>query len=305
MDSSISAASLAAPALEWLHRAGAAAPLALKVWAAPGPAQATVVIAPAMGVGQQYYAPFAQWLASQGFHVLSFDYSGMGASRQGPLAEQDSDIDGWVKDYEAVVAHAQGIASDLPLLLLGHSLGGQLPGLFTEPERIKGMVAVAAGTGHWRSNVQPLRSLLFWYAIVPWTLWRHGCFPGEAWRMVGDVPGPAMRQWRRWCLQPLYSAASPEARQSYAQVRFPIHSLGVRDDELLGPHTVTQLLALYTNAPQQLCWLSPGEHGLKHIGHFGFFREAMRVPLWPLATQALRACLGGEASTAPLGAQSP
>ncbi len=42
----------------------------------PRAARAGVLIVPAMGVEQQYYAAFAQWLAAQGYFVVTFDYPG-------------------------------------------------------------------------------------------------------------------------------------------------------------------------------------------------------------------------------------
>ncbi|WP_377157171.1 hypothetical protein ACFJIX_01380 [Roseateles sp. UC29_93] len=41
-------------------------------------AKAGLLIAPAMGVEQRYYAAFARWMAEQGWLVLSFDYRGIG-----------------------------------------------------------------------------------------------------------------------------------------------------------------------------------------------------------------------------------
>src|SRR4029077_11645563 len=42
--------------------------------------KAVVLIAGAMGVKQDYYAEFAQWLAARGYAALSFDYRGTGES---------------------------------------------------------------------------------------------------------------------------------------------------------------------------------------------------------------------------------
>jgi predicted alpha/beta hydrolase len=45
-----------------------------------GEARAAVLIAGAMGVTQDYYAEFAQWLAAQGSAALGFDHRDMGES---------------------------------------------------------------------------------------------------------------------------------------------------------------------------------------------------------------------------------
>ena len=55
-------------------------PLAVRVFGAEGITRGSVVIGAAMGVRQAYYAPFAQWLAGQGWRVTTFDYRGMGDS---------------------------------------------------------------------------------------------------------------------------------------------------------------------------------------------------------------------------------
>ena len=51
----------------------------------PSRPRGVVVIGGAMGVRQDYYAPFARWLAGEGYLVATFDYRGIGGSRRGPL----------------------------------------------------------------------------------------------------------------------------------------------------------------------------------------------------------------------------
>jgi predicted alpha/beta hydrolase len=45
------------------------------------------MIVPAMGVGQTYYAPFARWLAREGYLAVTFDFRGIGASQHGSLRD--------------------------------------------------------------------------------------------------------------------------------------------------------------------------------------------------------------------------
>ena len=96
------------------------------------PAHASVVIGGAMGVRQDYYAPFSEWLSSQGFRVTTFDYRGSGDSlpdtADGRLRGFQADLMDWASDYETVVDSAKAALPGAPLYLLGHSLGAQLPG---------------------------------------------------------------------------------------------------------------------------------------------------------------------------------
>src|SRR5258707_544742 len=107
------------------------AKLSSRVYGTGNPHRGSVVIGGAMGVRQDYYAPFAQWLAGQGWRVTTFDYRGCGES--GPsgsaLRGFKADLFDWTRDYEAAIDHAKAALPQAPLYLLGHSLGAQLPGL--------------------------------------------------------------------------------------------------------------------------------------------------------------------------------
>lgn len=78
--------------------------------------RAVLVIGGAMGVPQSYYAPLARWLAAEhGIAVLCFDYRGMGASHQGPLARETADVLTWARlDYGAALAAAEARWPGLP-----------------------------------------------------------------------------------------------------------------------------------------------------------------------------------------------
>jgi len=58
----------------------------------PGKTRGAVLIVPAMGTPQSYYAPFARWLAAQGYLVATFDYRGTGLSRPSSLRVFRADI---------------------------------------------------------------------------------------------------------------------------------------------------------------------------------------------------------------------
>ena len=272
----------------------------------PAPAQASIVIGPAMGVRQDFYAGFAQWLAGQGFRVSTFDYRGVGASldalgRNSPRGVQ-ADLTDWAQDYEAVVTHARQALPGAPLYLLGHSLGAQLPGFFRHPEQVDGLVSVAAGSGYWRDNAPRLKRtvLYFWHVLVPLATRLCGYFPGRRLRKVGDLPAGDILQWRRWCLDPRYSvgAEGAAAEQSYARVRFPVLALSITDDELMTARGTRNLLALYPNAPQRIDPIAPADVQARRIGHFGLFRSQFAGTLWPRTIDSLRALATLPAATA-------
>jgi predicted alpha/beta hydrolase len=261
--------------------------LSVRVYEGEQQPRGSVVIGGAMGVRQEFYALFANWLAGQGWRVTTFDYRGCGDS--GPtgaaLRGFKADLFDWTCDYEAAIEHAHTALPAQPLYLLGHSLGAQLPGLLNNQHRITGMLSVAAGSGYWRDNAPQLKRMIFyfWFVLVPLATRLFGYFPGKKLRKVGDVPAGVMLQWRRWCLSPRYSvgAEGEAVRRRYSNARFPIHAISVTDDEMMTLHGTHNLVDLYENAPRAVQRLAPSELGVRRLGHFGAFRSEHEAQLWP------------------------
>jgi predicted alpha/beta hydrolase len=269
--------------------------LSLRVYDATGSARSSVVIGGAMGVRQDYYAPFAEWLSGQGFRVTTFDYRGSGDSlpdtADGSLRGFQADLMDWASDYEAVVDNAKAAMPNAPLYLLGHSLGAQLPGFLKNQSKVDGMLSVAAGSGYWRDNAPQLKRMVlyFWYVLVPVATHLFGYFPGRKLKKVGDLPAGVMLQWRKWCLDPQYSvgAEGETARLAYAGAGFPVLALSIADDELMTWRGTQNLINLYTGAPRSFERVAPADLGVKRIGHFGFFRQQFSDSLWPRTVQIL------------------
>jgi predicted alpha/beta hydrolase len=277
-------------------------PLSVRTYAASGTARGSVVIGGAMGVRQDYYAPFAEWLSAQGWRVTSFDYRGSGESMPvAGLKGFQADLCDWARDYEAVIDHAKSALPAQPLYLLGHSLGAQLPGLLRNSAQVDGLLSVAAGSGYWRENAPQLKRIVpyFWFILVPMATQLCGYFPGKRLRKVGDLPKGVILQWRKWCLNPRYSvgAEGAAAQASYAQVQFPVLALSITDDELMTQRGTESLVDFYANAPRRVLRLAPADLQVKRLGHFGAFRAEQQSLLWPQLDQ----WLAGFSSATPLG----
>ena len=272
------------------------AALAARLYPCEGAIKGAVLIGGAMGVRQDYYAPFAQWLATQGFAVMSFDYRGMGDSRAPAQARSlrgfDADLFAWARDYDSAIDALRKRAPGVPLYLIGHSLGAQLPGLLRNRAHVDGLLSVAAGSGYWRDNAPQLKRsvLYFWHALVPLATRLFGYFPGKRLRKVGDLPRGVVLQWRRWCLDPRYhvGAEGPAVREQFAQVRFPVVALSMTDDELMTERGTRVLVDCYANAPRRIERIAPADVKAHRIGHFGFFRDQFQSSLWTRSVALLQ-----------------
>nr|WP_314861118.1 alpha/beta fold hydrolase [uncultured Undibacterium sp.] len=258
--------------------------------------RAVVLMPSAMGVRQQYYEPFATFLCEHGFAVLSFDYRGMGDSLLPQFSKSlrgfEADISDWAElDYNAALLATKAWQPEVPLLLIGHSLGGQLAGLLPDNHLIDGMVTVASGTGYWRFNSMKTKRVvwLLWYFLVPFYTGICGYFPGKKLRKVGNLPKGVIYQWSRWCRDERYFVDKQGNAMDtfHHQFQAPILSLSFTDDEMMSRKNIDGLHDYFRHAEVERRYIHPQDISSKRIGHFGFFRPEFRHNLWQQALQWL------------------
>lgn len=254
--------------------------------------RAGVLLVGAMGVDQQYYAAFAEWLAGQRFFVVSFDYRGMGNSRplryRASLRGFEADVSTWAtRDVPAAVEFLCARIGAKPLLWLGHSLGGQILGQVPNRDKVIAMVTVATGSGYWLQNAWRLRLVAWWlwYVIAPIATRIAGYFPGRRLKKVGDLPAGVLQQWRAWCLNRDYCVGvmGARVREQYARITTPILSPSFTDDEFMSRVNIESMHGFYAAAPREMRRIAPRDIGARRIGHFGFFRRRYAEHLWPQA----------------------
>jgi predicted alpha/beta hydrolase len=254
------------------------------VWFRPvTPPRGVVVLAPAMATPSTYYHPLATYLADQGYAVLTFDYRGLEPGAD--LRTEVADLRAWAHDAAVALeaAHAdrdQG-GSRLPLTWVGHSFGGQVLA-FVDHTLIDQVVLVATGHGHWRHNPPRLRRVvrIFWHLVVPASVALAGYYPGRRLHFLADLPAPAMKQWRRWCLHREYWMADvPDIRERHAEIHAPVTAIHLDDDELVTESGITAMLDQLTGARTELVCLTPAALGATRVGHHGFF-HAQFAPAW-------------------------
>jgi predicted alpha/beta hydrolase len=256
-------------------------PIAATRFRARGVRRGVALVAPATGAPQHYYRPFAEHLASAGWDVLTWDWRGVAESRFG-LSPRDPRLTmgAWGRhDLAAAIAWADRRADGLPVVVVGHSFGGQAVGLAPNADRIDALALVASQhgwLGHW-----PLRSrvglCLLWYLAVPLVSTLLGRWP-SSWLARGeDLPGGVAREWAAWCRSRDYHGAW----EGHRRLRARVHALTFDDDPIAPPGAAAALLAEYAWSVATVHrHVAPLDVGVDAIGHFGFFREG-RVPgLW-------------------------
>ncbi len=257
------------------------------------PPTAAVLINGATGVPRRYYAAYARFLARQGFAVLTYDYRGIGNSRFHAARPDQLTMRNWGElDAAAALDHLQLPFPHLPLLAVGHSVGGQLLGLMPNNGKLAGGIGIAAQCGYWRlwpRALQP-RMAALWYLLSPALVALRGELPrglmGEA------LPAGVARQWARWCRHPdfIVDERGHPLRRHFDGWRAPLRLYAIGDDALYAPEAaVARLASYFRGTTPELHTLQPRDLGIAAIGHFGFFREAMPRQLWQQTADCLRA----------------
>lgn len=262
------------------------------------PARAVAVIHSAAGVPRGYYRAFAHWLAGQGYAVLSYDYRGIGGSRSGPPRHDPATMRDWaLLDMPAALdaAEARRRSTGGPLLLIGHSFGGNSLGFARGVEGADAILTVASQLGETRLYPGLHRAVanLFFRAWLPAVVHLAGHAPG--WSLGGSaqpLPAGVARDWWRWGLTRGWAYARPEmqAHRRTARVTAPVHLWSIDDDLTYAPpRAVDALAAVYERAQVQRHRLHPREVGVTRLGHFGAFRREPGARLWQRLLAPLQA----------------
>jgi predicted alpha/beta hydrolase len=261
-----------------------------------------VLINSATAVPRKIYRGFAGYLAHTGCAVLTYDYRGIGGSRQRALEgyNQPRSLVGfkatmadWAAlDMTAAVTWMRERYRNVPLTFVGHSFGGQALGLIPNNAEVSRALLVAAQAGYWKLMASPerYRVLAALNAVgIPLT---HllGYAPG--WSGIGeDLPKGVFLQWVKWVMSPryLFDDKSLPSLKNFASYKGTMRALCFTDDPWATRPAVELLCAGYTGTMADIQSVRPAELDVPKLGHFGFFRPEHRDTLWRGAAEWLGA----------------
>jgi len=260
--------------------------IAATLWQAQD-ARAVVLVHPATAVTQRYYEAFAHYLHGLGLHVLTYDYRGTGRSRPADLRQCTVTMAEWMEDDNAAVTRwAAARFQGLPLLAVGHSVGGHAIALSSATGLLTAGVLVAAHAGITRTVRGAVERARVWCVmrlLAPVLCRMLGYMPGRRIGLGEDLPSSVMLQWSQWTTLPGYFLDDPtmEARRRMARVQVPLLVLGFDDDPWANPRAIGILVQPLVNARVDRRQIAPRDAGLPAIGHMGFFRRQGAQALWP------------------------
>jgi predicted alpha/beta hydrolase len=256
-------------------------------------AKGVVQLAGGTGIKKEFYLNFARYLQEQGYHVLLFDYRGIGGSKPKSLRGFEAKNHEWgQKDMAAILDWLDDRYASLPKFLIGHSAGGQQLGMMDNHHKFSKALLISSSTGYWKWIASPYKyfTLFVWYGLTPLMLNTVGYLPASWFGLGEDLPKGVAAEWRSWCLNPSYFGkyfGRSIQQQFYREVRIPIHFLYPEDDLIATDKTVESLRGFYTSAITTIEKIALRETNLQKIGHLGFFSRKSKEQLWGKAVTYL------------------
>ena len=254
------------------------------------PALTTVIIHSATGVRRRYYQAFAHYLSKHEVDVLLWDARGIGDSALKPVRSDPATMRDWGQfDQQAVLQYVRIQHPTRPVVIIGHSSGGNLAGLAPLTAEAEGLILIASGSCDWRDYppLERLRLLTVWWVGMPLVLSLWGYLP--SWTGIGHtLPHGVANEWRKWSLTRGYLFNDPTLDTSgYKAFTGPLLALSMSDDLAYAPPgCVRSLLRGFSRARIKHHEI-PASKGFEgRIGHFGFFKS-QNDSLWPHVTQWL------------------
>ncbi|BCX04976.1 MAG: lysophospholipase [Candidatus Roseilinea sp.] len=217
--------------------------LTLNGYAVPtqGSARANVILVHGLGdhAGMAHYRDLAQWLAARGFNVQRFDLRGHGTS-QGKRVFVNAWQD-YRDDLRLCIEHVQRAQSDLPLFLVGLSMGALIviDYVLRCPDGIRGVVTCSPPLGETGASKVLVSLLGFLSKVAPATLIDPGLdknnITRDARALEGYLADPLMTLKVTPRLANALLSTAAYARTHAGELRAPLLLLHGADDAIANP----------------------------------------------------------------------
>jgi predicted alpha/beta hydrolase len=239
------------------------------------------------GMKKEFYQHFAQFIAEQNYTVCLWEYRGMGQSRGADeQAMKTISLQDWAfRDVGGVLDFLEKRYPELPKMLIGHSIGGQLLGFMSNHALLRGAILITCSTGTWWRHTFPyLFKSFFFFNVVPLVLLPiYGYLACKRFGIMEDLPGGMIKEWRKWCNSENYCLdflGKTWPNGYFEEIKLPIKSYWTTDDPIANAHTVPAFTRHFRHADIMNESIVPADYGKQQIGHFGLFSRQMRDTFW-------------------------
>lgn len=208
----------------------------IRLPADPATARASLLLMPALGVPAGFYLPLGKALAASGLNITLMEHRGIGESALRASRQTDFGFADVIEhDIPSLIRWQRQQAPALPVLLMGHSLGGHYSAIMAGqmPEAVHGVIVAACGSpwiGAYRGFDQFRLRLLCRLIPIVNRLW--GYYPGEKIGFGGREARTLMHDWLALARSNIYQASgiNRDIDAPIGHYRGPVLSLRMADD---------------------------------------------------------------------------
>jgi predicted alpha/beta hydrolase len=244
-----------------------------------------IIVLPALGVPPPVYEPLLAAIdALPGNRASLLPLPPVGTGWRAAWASRRTGYREWLSIIEAQVAQLRAEEAASHVVLLGHSIGGQvaLVALARQAVAIDGLVLVASGTPCWRAWPREQQARLRrGLRLIAAVLWMWPWYPGDWLRFGGRQPRRLMRDWLSTARTGRYDDVHglAEAGAQLARANGAVIAINIEGDSLAPPDATRALLRL-----------APGlqvDHAVVASARLLAQSPTRRHNLWPREPQAV------------------
>lgn len=244
-------------------------------------ADRVLVWLPALGVPARHYEPFARALAVRGVSVVVHEWRGFGSS-----SLRASNACDWayrellLDDIPATRQLAERLHPGRPLMIGGHSLGGQLAccSVALDAVHVRELWLVASGAPY--AGAFPLAYRLwlpFAYRLLALLARAFGALPGRRIGFGGQEARGVIRDWSRTALTGRYAAPGVgDLEERLREVTMPLKGVLLQQDWLAPPGSLDYLTSKLSPSEQRVDLLDASRLGTR-ADHFAWMREPAAI----------------------------
>lgn len=269
------------PAVEWRPLAAADGHRWDVLLVRPAEIRRTLVWLPALGVAAKHYEPFGRELALHGIATCVHEWRGLGTSSLRAGRTCDWGYRELIEsDIPRTLDLARGDTRNGPVIIGGHSLGGQLASCTVALHRdtAQALWLVASGAPYFRAFSLPKQLWLPGaYHLLALLARAHGALPGRRLGFGGQEARSVIRDWSRTGLTGRYAVPGVEnLEQRLRDVDVAIDSVLLADDWLAPRSSLDFLLSKMNSQRINIRVLGEQALGVR-ADHFAWMRHPSKV----------------------------
>ena len=252
----------------------------ISVFETENPASAICICLPAMGVRASFYKLFASELSLSGYTVVTADWRGQGYSSQTASFKTDFGYENYVTDLDDIVQFCQQKFPGKRIVLVGHSLGGQMESLYISrfPQNGNQLVLIAANSVYYKGyDKKQLRRVKmagrFFYPVSRFL----GYFPGRMIGFGGREARTTMKDWTHNLKTGSYKLTNSDFDydQALKEAKPNILCISFENDTFIAPkQAVINLLNKFSNkAKIEHLHFTADQIGIPNLNHFSWAKQ--------------------------------